>query len=78
MFEHPHAATVWNTIEVGPNRELIRVLVIETPLRLNALDPQYDEIFVNDLLGEAYVYFERHKNAIDRISIREIGRGRNA
>jgi hypothetical protein len=49
MFQHPDAATVWETVNVARGGALEVVLMVETTLTLNPDNPGFDAARYNSL-----------------------------
>ena len=71
MFEHPEAATVWETLKVEKGGDLELVLMIETKIILNQENPEFDADRYNSLTGAVAQYIGQSKH-FDRAEIHPI------
>jgi hypothetical protein len=70
LVDHKHAISSWLTVRLA--RDTMKtVLVVETDLMLNALDPDFDGDAVNSLLTKVQEYLRanRHIDDIEPIAV---------
>ena len=68
MVNHPKAKHTWVTIRVNRNREIEKVLVVETDLALNESDADFDADALNPLV-DAVVEGLKQAPSVDRAEI---------
>ncbi|MGP0091631.1 MAG: hypothetical protein ACLPKB_16960 [Xanthobacteraceae bacterium] len=73
MINHPNAKAVWTTLE-GDANQVHPVLVVETDLELNALQPRYDAVKLESLIEAIHRLLAESNGLIESLRIVPIRR----
>jgi hypothetical protein len=68
MVNHPNALAVWTTLE-GDANQVHPVLVVETDLELNALQPRYDAVKLESLIEAIHKLLADSNGVIENLRI---------
>ena len=68
MINHPNAKAVWTTLE-GDANQVHPVLVVETDLELNALEPRYDAAKLESLIQAIHKRLAESNGVIENLRI---------
>ncbi len=68
MINHPNATAVWTTLE-GDANQVHPVLVVETDLELNALEPRYDAVKLESLIEAIHKLLADSNGLIESLRI---------
>lgn len=71
-FKSPHVMSECTSLEINQERDIQRVLTIETDLYLNCEHPLHDQCAVDALLGE--IQEKMGPDVFDRAELKEISR----
>lgn len=69
MIEHPNIKKMSCTLE-GPPNDIKRVVVVETDLQLDSLNPQYNQEKVDSLITTLEAHINQHRDMYDSVRVR--------
>jgi hypothetical protein len=71
QLEHPHAPSVWETIELTDSG-VKNVLIVETDLILKPEEFGNDPVLVADLRSAAMEYLDQNRDRLDKVYFLQI------